>query len=306
MKIEKGLIELKYNGVKNLQDIKNLMEEKVEKYKNIIVTEETLKECKETLEEIKPIRQEIKKFRAELNKELTAAIKDKLSEVDQITGILNDVIEPIEKGIEFFEEEKRIKKLESKKQIFIPLIENANNNLRQEDLPLFYELKAIEWSDEWVNKSDKAIKDIIIEQIDTIKKDIQAKNDRVELIKTHCKLLKNEWSLISEVNWQYLRREIYEDNWKEKLSDLAAAQQEQEMKIQEKIEKQEKEKLEIALKQQEQEIKKETKIIPIPETKENELKSIFRLEIEATESEYKALKDYLDILNVKLIRDKKL
>ena len=131
MEIIKSELAIKYNGVANLENIKNIVVEKSEQFKNIVVTEDSLKGCKEVLEEIKPLRTEIKKFRAELNKELTSKLKDKLSEVDEITFIINHVIEPIEKGIEFFEEEKRLKKIEAKKIKYMPVIENINLELKE-------------------------------------------------------------------------------------------------------------------------------------------------------------------------------
>src|SRR5574344_106135 len=87
MKVENGLVELKFNGVKNLKIIEEMIKEKAEKYKGIAVTEDTLKECKETLEEIKPVRADIKKVRVTVNKELTALIKGQLQEIDNITNI---------------------------------------------------------------------------------------------------------------------------------------------------------------------------------------------------------------------------
>ena len=243
MKVENGLVELKFNGVKNLKIIEEMIKEKAEKYKGIAVTEDTLKECKETLEEIKPVRADIKKVRASVNKELTALVKGQLQEIDNITNILTEVIEPKENGIEFFEEQKRTAKIEMKKNKYIPLINEINEELKKEELPYFYNLNLLEWKDEMANKSEIALQADFREFYEFQIKDINSKKDRVKLIKSHCKLLQLEWGLETEINWQYLRNDIYLDDWDKKLEDLAAHQQTQELQIKEneklRIEKEE-------------------------------------------------------------------
>ena len=157
MKVENGLVELKFNGVKNLKIIEEMIKEKAEKYKGIAVTEDTLKECKETLEEIKPVRADIKKIRASVNKELTALVKGQLQEIDNITNILTEVIEPIENGIEFFEEQKRTAKIEFKKNKFLPLIQQINEELKKE-LPnmSFMYRNVARWRSLWMPSRKKS------------------------------------------------------------------------------------------------------------------------------------------------------
>ena len=259
MKVENGLVELKFNGVKNLQIIGKMVRETAEKYKGIVVTEETIKDCKTTLEEIKPIRADIKKVRASVNKELTALVKGQLQEIDNITNILTEVIEPIENGIEFFEEQKRIAKIEAKKNKYIPLINEINEELKKEELPYFYNLNLLEWKDEMANKSEIALQADFREFYEFQIKDINSKKDRVKLILSQCKLLQLEWGLETEINWQYLRNDIYLDDWDKKLEDLAAHQQTQELQIKEneklKIEREENSKIEELEKKHQQEIK---------------------------------------------------
>lgn len=275
MKVENGLVELKFNGVKNLQTIGKLVRETAEKHKGIVVTEETLKDCKETLEEIKPVRADIKKVRASVNKELTALVKGQLQEIDDITNILTEVIEPIEQGIEYFTEQQRTAKLEAKKAKFSEHILAVNAQLKSLSMPLFYELPIVTFSDDWVNKSEDAILQILLDTAEQIKKDIAAKNDRIDLIKSHCKLLQQEWVLDGDINWLYLKKEIYEDNWKPKLEEMASYQQEQEFQVKEKekvrIEREEETKrIEIERKhQQEIQVIKEQVEIPASENKKD-------------------------------------
>lgn len=278
MKVENGLVELKFNGVKNLQTIGEMVREKAEKYRGIVVTEDTLKECKETLEEIKPVRADIKKVRASVNKELTALVKGQLQEIDNITNILTEVIEPIENGIEFFEEQKRMAKIEMKKNKYLPLIQKINEELKKEELPYFYNLNLLEWKDEMANKSEIALQTDFIEFYELQIKDINSKKDRIKLIVAQCKLLQLEWSLETDINWQYLRSDIYLDNWIEKLEDLAAHQQTQEMQIKEneklRIEKEEEEKRKEIERKHQQEMQVKEKEIEVIKEQVAEVKQV--------------------------------
>lgn len=278
MKVENGIVELKFNGVKNLQTIGKLVRETAEKYKGIAVTEDTLKECKETLEEIKPVRADIKKVRASVNKELTALVKGQLQEIDNITNILTEVIEPIENGIEFFEEQKRRAKIEFKKNKYLPLIQQINEELKKEELPYFYNLNLLEWKDEMANKSEIALQADFKEFYEFQIKDINSKKDRINLIIAQCKLLQLEWGLETEINWQYLRNDLYSDNWKQKLEDLAAHQQTQEFQIKEnerlKIEREEEAKIREIERKHLQEIQVKEKEIEVIKEQVAEVKQV--------------------------------
>lgn len=306
MKIENGVVELKYNGIKNLETIGKIVREKAEKYKGIVVTDDNLKESKETLEEIKPVRTDIKKIRAEVNKELTALVKNKLSEIDNITTILDEVIIPIEKGIEFFTEQQRNAKLEAKKKQFTQHINAVNAELESLALPLFYELPKVEFLEDWASKSEKAITQILLDTAEEIKKEISVKNDRIDLVKTHCKLLQQEWGLDGDINWIYLKKEIYEDNWKSKLEEMASYQQEQEFQVKEKervkIEREEEAKRkEVEIKhQQEIKIIKE-QLIEIPASSNNNKEFKLRIDCVLSAESFEEIEKYIKSV---LITDK--
>jgi hypothetical protein len=234
VKVNNGLVKLEYQGVSNLEELKVFVNEKADKYRGIVVTQETIKGCEETLEELKPIRTDFKKVRANVNSQMKSLTGTELEKYDSITKILDEVIKPIETGLEVFAEEKRIAKLEAKKTQFAQHIIAVNAELESLPLPLFYELPIVTFSDDWANKSENAITQILLDTAEQIKKDMSAKNDRIDLVKTHCKLLQQEWGLDGDINWLYLKKEIYEDNWKAKLEEMASHQQEQEFQVKEK------------------------------------------------------------------------
>lgn len=115
----------------------------------------------------------------------------------------------------------------------MPLIQQINEELKKEELPYFYNLNLLEWKDEMANKSEIALQADFKEFYEFQIKDINSKKDRINLIIAQCKLLQLEWGLETEINWQYLRSDLYLDNWKQKLEDLAAHQQTQELQIKE-------------------------------------------------------------------------
>ena len=56
VKILQGSTSLVYEGITNLEELKVFAEEKASKYKNIVVTDENVKECELQIKEITPYR----------------------------------------------------------------------------------------------------------------------------------------------------------------------------------------------------------------------------------------------------------
>ena len=71
LKVVKGENNLLFQGITNMEELKTFALEKVDEYKDIIVTENNYKNCEETIKEITPYRKEVKSYRAAVNKELT-------------------------------------------------------------------------------------------------------------------------------------------------------------------------------------------------------------------------------------------
>ena len=100
VKILQGSTSLVYEGITNLEELKVFAEEKASKYKNIVVTDENIKECETQIKEITPYRTDIKKFRATVNKNLKTKLEEQLKQIDDITNIFTEVIEPVTTKIE--------------------------------------------------------------------------------------------------------------------------------------------------------------------------------------------------------------
>lgn len=232
IKILQGSTNLVYEGITNLAELKEFAEEKASKYKNIVVTDENVKECETQIKEIIPYRTDIKKFRAIVNKNLKAKLDEQLKQIDDITSIFTEVIEPVTSKIEEYKELKRIEKLEKKKEIFRERLEEINKDLESVNKNLFHtQVELLEFKEEWVNKKDKDIEIIIESEVINRNNLIKSFTERVENVKTYCELLKNQYDLKTSISWEFLRDIIYSDNYKEELERMAQMQVEKEVEI---------------------------------------------------------------------------
>ena len=232
IKILQGSTNLVYEGITNLAELKEFAEEKASKYKNIVVTDENVKECETQIKEIIPYRTDIKKFRATVNKNLKVKLDEQLKQIDDITSIFTEVIEPVTSKIEEYKELKRIEKLEKKKEIFRERLEEINKDLESVNKNLFHtQVELLEFKEEWVNKKDKDIEIIIESEVINRNNLIKSFTERVENVKTYCELLKNQYDLKTSISWEFLRDIIYSDNYKEELERMAQMQVEKEVEI---------------------------------------------------------------------------
>lgn len=232
IKILQGSTNLVYEGITNLAELKEFAEEKASKYKNIVVTDENIKECETQIKEITPYRTDIKKFRATVNKNLKSKLDEQLKQIDDITSIFTEVIEPVTSKIEEYKELKRIEKLEKKKEIFRERLNEINKDLESVNKNLFHtQVELLEFKEEWVNKKDKDIEIIIESEVINRNNLIKSFTERVENVKTYCELLKNQYDLKTSISWEFLRDIIYSDNYKEELERMAQMQVEKEVEI---------------------------------------------------------------------------
>ncbi len=237
VKILQGNTSLIYEGITNLEELKVFAEEKASKYKNIVVTDKNVKECELQIKEITPYRTDIKKFRATVNKNLEAKLKEQLKQIDDITKIFTEVIEPVTTKIEEYKETQRQLKLSNKKSLFSDRINSINTDLEMVNQNLFFaKIDLVEFKEEWANKKDKDIEVIIDTEVNNRNNQVKALTERLENVKTYCELLKSQYDLKTNVSWEYLRERVYLDNYKEFLEDIAQMQVEKEIEVIEKHE----------------------------------------------------------------------
>jgi hypothetical protein len=103
----------------NFEEVKISLQETIEKYKGIVVTEEGLKDCKATQKELAGVRNKIDTYRKDVKKEMEKPIKDFEGQCKELISLISDAEKPIKEGIEVFDNKKREeKKLVAEEEIF--------------------------------------------------------------------------------------------------------------------------------------------------------------------------------------------
>ena len=95
----------------NFLEVKENLIVNLEKYKGIVVTEETLKDCKATQKDLAGLRSKIDKYRKETKSTLNDPIKIFEAECKELIALIDEVEKPIKQGISSFDEKRRQEKV---------------------------------------------------------------------------------------------------------------------------------------------------------------------------------------------------
>lgn len=148
--IEENALEVKQiedaKVVWNYDSLKTALESNVEKYKDIAVTEETLKDCQSMQKDLAGLRIAIDGKKKEVKQKLEIPIKEFEEKCRTLLSIVAMVEDPIKAGIQVFEDERK-KKLET-------MIRETINKMIPEGLPDKYRVKLV-ISPVWLNKTQK-------------------------------------------------------------------------------------------------------------------------------------------------------
>lgn len=97
----------------NFDEVKANLIANTEKYKGLIVTEESLKDCKATQKDLAGLRNKLDGYRKDVKKEMERPIKDFEGQCKELIALIEEVEKPIKLGISEFDnkkkEEKRLK-----------------------------------------------------------------------------------------------------------------------------------------------------------------------------------------------------
>ena len=107
----------------NYEEIKANLETEMKKYKGIIVTEETLSDCKQTRKDLAGIRNKIDSYRLEKKKEFAIPIVEFENKCKDLMTLVDEVEAPIKDGIKVFDDVKR----EEKRTTASKIIEKNNS-----------------------------------------------------------------------------------------------------------------------------------------------------------------------------------
>lgn len=101
----------------NFDEVKASLIETTEKYKNIVVTEEGLKDCKATQKELAGLRNKIDSYRKDVKREMERPIKSFESQCKELIKLIADAEAPIKDGIAVFDNKRRLEKEEIAKEL---------------------------------------------------------------------------------------------------------------------------------------------------------------------------------------------
>lgn len=147
-------------SIGNFDEMKQKLTDYADTYKDLVSTEQTFKNDKKVRSQMRDLKKQLDSRRIAIKKDINKPLAEFEKNVKELTGILDDVIVPIDKGIKFYDQAVKDKK----KQHVIQLVSDlAEQNELTTD--------AIQFNSKWLNTAatDKKITDEVNEQIDAIK-----------------------------------------------------------------------------------------------------------------------------------------
>lgn len=158
--------------ITNKEKLDALVDAVVKKYSGIVVTEDTLKECKKTLTELRKLSKELNAKRLEKQREYETPVKEFKAQIDAYINQINNVISDIKQGTGEFEEKRKAEK------------QTAIQNLINEMAGNYgVDPETIEIDKKWLNKSTTMKK--ITEEIANKMKEKQRLDDDWKIIKKY-------------------------------------------------------------------------------------------------------------------------
>lgn len=162
----------------NFEEVKISLLEEMNKYKGIIVTEDSLKDCKATQKDLAGLRNKIDSYRKEVKKEMEVPIKNFEGQCKELIGLIAEVEAPIKDGITVFDNKRREERRE-KAQEFInsAILEHRLDDKYSSQLTVL---------DKYLNLSGtiKAIKEDIEARATSLKGQQEAEKAKISLIKS--------------------------------------------------------------------------------------------------------------------------
>ena len=156
--------------ITNKEKLDALVDAVVKKYSGIVVTEDTLKECKKTLTELRKLSKELNDKRLEKQRQYETPVKEFKAQIDAYINQINDVISDIKQGTDEFEEKRKAEKQEAIQNLINEMAGNYG-----------VDPATIEIDKKWLNKTTTMKK--ITEDIANKMKEKQRLDDDWKIIK---------------------------------------------------------------------------------------------------------------------------
>lgn len=165
-------------SIGNFDEMKQRLIDYAATYKDVVITEQTFKDDKKVRSQMRALKKQINDRRIAIKRDINKPLDEFESKVKELTVILDDVIDPIDKGIKFYDQAVKDKK----RQHVNALITNlANKN------EVF--IDAIQFNDKWLNKTatDKDVTDEVNAQISKMLDDNKRRDENRELVRNYAK-----------------------------------------------------------------------------------------------------------------------
>lgn len=208
--IEPQVIDSNLTMTWNNAELAKYLEEKLEKYNGLIVTEDNLKEMKSVLKEIVSIRTKLTRFGTDKKRELKIPYNTFTAELEQVLAVVSRVENPIANQINEFEQQEMLKR----KETVLNMVEDKAQSLgvREE-----YKNRVIPNPKWWENKTAK-MSDVAL-AIDEMVKNIleQQQNDddlkrmqaeKVEMIKMKIDLFNQNYALDTPIRYEEIKHRV--------------------------------------------------------------------------------------------------
>lgn len=208
--IEPQVIDSNLTLTWNNAELAKYLEEKLEKYNGLVVTEDNLKEMKSVLKEIVSIRTKLTRFGTDKKRELKIPYNTFTAELEQVLAVVSRVENPIANQINEFEQQEMLKR----KETVLNMVEDKAQSLgvREE-----YKNRVIPNPKWWENKTAK-MSDVAL-AIDEMVKSVleQQQNDddlkrmqaeKVEMIKMKIDLFNQNYALDTPIQYEEIKHRV--------------------------------------------------------------------------------------------------
>lgn len=205
--IEPQVIDSNLTMTWNNAELAKYLEEKLEKYNGLVVTEDNLKEMKSVLKEIVSIRTKLTRFGADKKRELKIPYNTFTAELEQVLAVVSRVENPIANQIGEFEQQEMLKR----KETVLKMVEDKAQSLgiREE-----YKNRVMPNTKWWENKTAK-MSDVAL-SIDEMLKGVleQQQNDddlkrmqaeKVDMIKMKIDLFNQNYALDTPIQYEEIQ-----------------------------------------------------------------------------------------------------
>lgn len=208
--IEPQVIDSNLTLTWNNAELAKYLEEKLEKYNGLVVTEDNLKEMKSVLKEIVSIRTKLTRFGADKKRELKIPYNTFTAELEQVLAVVSRVENPIANQIGEFEQQEMLKRketvlnmVEDKAQSF-GIREEYKNRVMPN--PKWWENKTAKMSDVALSVEEMLKGVLEQQQNDDDLKRMQA--EKVEMIKMKIDLFNQNYALDTPIQYEEIQHRV--------------------------------------------------------------------------------------------------